>query len=72
MTDITVQIRGMSCGHCVGQIRKILARLGGVHVHEVTVGQARVSYDKDALTLEELFGAIRQAGYEVETAGRVA
>ena len=30
MEALTLKITGMSCGHCVGQITKVLTRLNGV------------------------------------------
>ncbi len=72
MNDITLQIDGMSCGHCVGQVRNALARLEGVRVRHVNVGEAAVSYDAGTVTVEDLMGAISKAGYDVRTAGRVS
>ena len=40
MNDVTLRIEGMSCGHCVGQVRNALARLDGVQVHQIRVGEA--------------------------------
>ncbi len=72
MSDITLQINGMSCGHCVGQVRNALARIEGVRVQHVTIGEARVSYDADAVTVDDLVQAIERAGYEASAGGRAA
>jgi copper chaperone len=72
MKEVTLQIEGMSCGHCVGQIRNALVRLDGVQVHLVRVGEASLSYDPDTLALTEIVDAVKQAGYEVQSAGRAA
>lgn len=72
MNDATLKIEGMSCGHCVGQVRNALARLDGVQVHRVTVGEAGLSYDPEAVTLTEIVEAVKQAGYGVRAAGRAA
>jgi copper chaperone CopZ len=53
MEQTTIQIDGMSCGHCVSRVQKALSRLEGVHVDQVEIGSARVTYD---------------AGYEVRPA----
>jgi len=72
MNQVTLQIEGMSCGHCVGQVRTALARLDGVQVHQVNVGEAGLSYEPETLTLKEIVEAVKQAGYEVQAAGRAA
>jgi copper chaperone CopZ len=72
MNDVTLRIEGMSCGHCVGQVRNALARLDGVQVHQIRVGEAGLSYDPETLTLPEIVEAVKRAGYEVESAGRAA
>jgi len=72
MNQVTLQIEGMSCGHCVGQVRNALARLDGVQVRQVKVGEAGLSYDPETLTLTEIVEAVKQAGYEVQAAGRAA
>ena len=72
MSDITLRIEGMSCGHCVGQVRNALARVEGVRVQHVTIGEARVSYDAYAVALDDLVHAIKRAGYEASAEGRAA
>ena len=72
MNETTLQIEGMSCGHCVGQVRNALARVEGLSVCEVTVGQARVTYDPNVVEPSEIVEAVKEAGYEVRFAGRVA
>lgn len=72
MNQVTLRIEGMSCGHCVGQVRNALTRLDGVQVHQVKVGEAALSYDPETLTLTEIAEAVKQAGYEVQADGRAA
>lgn len=72
MNETTLQIDGMSCGHCVGQVRKALARVEGLQRCEVTVGEARVTYDPDVTELGDIVEAVKGAGYDVRPAGRAA
>lgn len=72
MNEITLQIEGMSCGHCVGQIRRALARVEGLQHCEVTVGEARVIYDPNVSGLGDIVEAVKEAGYDVRPAGRAA
>ena len=72
MNEITLQIDGMSCGHCVGQVRRALTRVEGLERCEVTIGEARVIYDPDVTELGDIVEAVKEAGYDVRPAGRAA
>jgi copper chaperone len=72
MERVTINIAGMSCGHCVGAVTKALKQLGGVQVEQVTVGSATVAYDPDVNSAERIARAIEDAGYEVHPAAREA
>ena len=50
MQPLTVQIDGMTCGHCVEQVTKVLKGLKNVHVHSVEVGKATVSFDSHQMS----------------------
>lgn len=70
MSTITLEIEGMSCGHCVKAVRDALAEVPEVSVERVDIGSANVS-TAGAPTPEvagRLVEALRDAGYE----GRVA
>ena len=61
----TLQIEGMSCGHCVKAVRESLEETDGVEVLDVEIGHARVRYDADRVTPQDLEEAIEEAGFEV-------
>jgi copper chaperone len=63
METRTMEIEGMSCGHCVARVEKALAALPGVTVEQVTVGSARVAIDPRQTSLEQIAQAIDDAGY---------
>jgi copper chaperone len=63
MTSLTLQIDGMSCGHCVEAVRRALAALPGVEVESVEIGQARVRFDETTTNPAALTGAVGVAGY---------
>jgi copper chaperone len=65
MEQTTLQIEGMSCGHCVSRVQKALSRVEGVHVDQVGIGSARVSYDA-AVSLQQIREAVENAGFEVQ------
>ena len=63
MTSLTLQIDGMSCGHCVAAVKGALARVDGVNVEQVEIGNARVSYDPARATREAILDAVNDEGY---------
>jgi copper chaperone len=72
MEDLILRIDGMSCGHCVGQVTKVLTQLDGVRVKIVKVGEAVVAYDQGEITPADITRAVNEVGYETQLAGRVA
>lgn len=72
METLTLNITGMSCGHCVGQITKVLTRLDGVQVHSVKVGEAIVNYNPRTIVPTKIIQAVSEAGYEAQLVRRVA
>lgn len=64
MQTVSFQIKGMSCGHCVSAVKQALADVPGVHIENVTIGQAVVSYEPDKTKTTDITTAIADAGYE--------
>jgi copper chaperone len=65
MEKVSLQIQGMSCGHCVKAVSSALNAVDGVAVERVDVGSASVRFDParaDAAGIEQ---AIEEAGYPV-------
>lgn len=65
MTDTTLTITGMHCGHCVMHVQKALAGVPGVQVKKVEIGKASLAYDPAKADLGALKKAVAEAGYEV-------
>lgn len=65
MNSITLNIGGMSCGHCVAAVKKQLAAVSGVTVDDVAVGSASVHYDPGVTSPERIAEAVDRAGYTV-------
>lgn len=61
----TLEIGGMSCGHCVKAVKDALAELDGVTAEEVRIGRATVSFDASTIPSESIAEKIRDAGYTV-------
>lgn len=63
---LTIQIRGMSCEHCVCAIEQALHALPGVEAADVAMGRACVVFDSGAIHKSQIFEGIRAAGpYDV-------
>lgn len=68
MKKTTLDVSGMSCGHCVHAVREALGALPGVQVDDVRIGSASVSYDEGTTTVSDLVDAVSDAGYEAREA----
>lgn len=69
MEDLTLQIDGMSCGHCVARVQKALSGLDGVEVRNVEVGSAEMSYDPARVSPDRILEAVDGIGFEPRVAG---
>ena len=69
MENLTLQIDGMSCGHCVSRVEKALAKLEGVDVRNVEVGSAEMSYDPSRVSPDRILEAVDGLGFEPHVAG---
>ena len=63
MERVTIQIDGMSCGHCVAAVGRALRAIPRVDVEEVVLGSATIAYDPDAASLDRIHAAVRAEGY---------
>jgi copper chaperone len=66
MTQETIKVEGMSCGHCVMRVKKAVEAVEGVQKADVNLEnkQVIVEYEKGKENLEKVKAAIREAGYE--------
>ena len=66
MTQETIKVEGMSCGHCVMRVKKAIEGVEGVRKAEVDLEnkQAVVEFDEGKTDLEKVKAAIKEAGYE--------
>jgi copper chaperone len=68
MTKLNMEIRGMSCGHCLNAVSRALSGVEGVKVDQVRIGAASVEYDPARVTPDAIKDAVADAGYEVASA----
>ena len=64
-TKETLQLEGMSCGHCVRAVEDTLTNLTGVSVESVAMGSATISYDAEAVPRATIEEALSEEGYPV-------
>jgi copper chaperone len=65
MASINLKIDGMSCQHCVMNVKKAVDAVGGVNSSDVSVGSANITYDEDKTDREAIVNAVQSAGYKV-------
>jgi copper chaperone CopZ len=66
MAVLNLTIGGMSCDHCVRHVQRALARVPGVTVRQVTVGNATVDYNGQPDVLAAIVSAVTEAGYRAQ------
>ena len=64
MQTLTLTIEGMSCGHCVARVTKTLGAVDGLEVEAVRIGGAKLRYDPERRSVDDILEAVRDAGYE--------
>ncbi|MCC4769993.1 copper ion binding protein [Methanosarcina sp. DH2] len=66
MTQETIKVEGMSCGHCVMRVKKAIEGLEGVKKVDVNLEnkQAVVEFDEGKTDVEKIKAAVRETGYE--------
>ena len=67
MTSRTLEVEGMSCGHCKAAVTRAVSALKGVSSVEVDLEKKTVAvhYDDALLALNSIEDAIRGEGYRV-------
>ncbi|MFJ7973627.1 copper chaperone CopZ [Psychrobacillus sp. NPDC096389] len=67
MENITLNVQGMSCGHCVNAVESSVGKLNGVEQVKVHLesGKVDVSFDNEKVTLSEIKETIDDQGYDV-------
>ncbi|SHE88189.1 heavy-metal-associated domain-containing protein [Alkalibacter saccharofermentans] len=67
MKNLLLNVRGMSCSHCVSTIEKALSSLEGVISVVVSLEDKNVSvdYDETRLNPEAISDTIQDSGYTV-------
>ena len=66
MQNVTLNVRGMSCNHCVRSILGALNKIGATATVDLEAGTVAVEYDEEKHNLELIIATIEEQGYVVE------
>ena len=68
MQTVTLNVQGMSCGHCVKAIEGSVGHLEGINEVNVNLSEAQVevSFNESQVSLEKIKETIEEQGYDVE------
>jgi copper chaperone len=68
MEKITLNVKGMSCGHCVNSIEGSVGELTGVTNVKVNLdtGTVSVEFNPNEVTLDKIKETIDDQGYDVQ------
>ena len=69
MSNATLTITGMSCGHCVAAVSNALKAVDGVTVEDVRIGSATLAFDAAKVTPAQLAQVVTDEGYAATVAG---
>jgi P-type Cu+ transporter len=70
VTEITLELEGMTCASCAGRIERGLNNLEGVQASvNLATEKAAVRYDESSLDVDALLAAVEAAGYRASAAG---
>ena len=67
MTQTTLAVEGMSCGHCKAAVEGEISKLAGVEHSDADFenNTVEVRYDEGRVTNSDIREAVERAGYEV-------
>lgn len=65
MQNVTLNVQGMSCGHCVNSVEGAVKSLGASAKVDLANNSVTVNYDESKVSLETIKEAIEEQGYDV-------
>lgn len=65
MSNVTLTVEGMSCGHCVSAVEKAVSGLGASAKVDLPGKKVAVEYDENKVSLSSIKSAIEDQGYDV-------
>lgn len=65
MSNVTLNVEGMSCGHCVSAVEKAVGGVGAAAKVDLSAKTVVVEYDESKVSLSVIKTAIEDQGYDV-------
>jgi copper chaperone len=66
MSSTTVNVTGMTCGHCATSVREEVENIPGVTGVDVDLASGKVTIDSEApIQTDAIQGAVQEAGYQL-------
>lgn len=68
MQNVTLNVEGMSCGHCVKSVEGSVGALAGVNEVKVNLaeGLVDVAFDEAQVSLDQIKETIDDQGYDIK------
>ncbi|WP_203363793.1 copper chaperone CopZ [Bacillus sp. REN10] len=68
MKKMTLQVKGMTCGHCEKAVKTALLEVEGVKdvAVDLPTGAVAVEFDDEKVTAAQMKEAVEDQGYDVE------
>lgn len=68
MKNITLNVQGMSCGHCVNSIEGSVGQLEGINqvIVKLNDAQVEVTFNESQVSLDIIKETIEDQGYKVK------
>ena len=63
---LNLSIEGMHCAACVRRVTAALSDLDGVRVESVAVGSAKVNFENDRTSLDQIVTAVDRIGFRAK------
>lgn len=67
MENVTLNVQGMTCGHCVKAVETNVGALAGVQQVNVDLAEGKVvvAFDESAVTVDQIKETIDEQGFDV-------
>lgn len=65
MATEVLQVKGMSCGHCVSSVEGAVKNAGGSAKVDLASGKVTVEFDDSKLSVQAIKEVIEEQGYDV-------
>ncbi len=60
----SIKIKGMSCQHCVGSVKKALDGISGLSQVTVNLDAGEATFENESVAREQIRAAISKIGFE--------